>query len=142
MDCLGTVNVWIFWPPFFTVTVRLVVPAGIFTNVGLNAKSLWSISTVPPVAVAVPWLLTLPDSFTGGFALLATVPNALGATSANGTSAATIAIPPMMTLRMECSSIGVRVRGVLRLSLIHISEPTRLGMISYAVFCLKKKKKK
>ena len=32
-------------------------------------------------------------------------------------------------------------RGVF-LSLIHISEPTRLGMISYAVFCLKKKKKK
>ena len=27
----------------------------------------------------------------------------------------------------------------LELSLIHISEPTRLGMISYAVFCLKKK---
>src|SRR5450759_71391 len=27
---------------------------------------------------------------------------------------------------------------VERLSLIHISEPTRLGMISYAVFCLKK----
>src|SRR5450756_2836844 len=26
----------------------------------------------------------------------------------------------------------------LILSLIHISEPTRLGMISYAVFCLKK----
>src|SRR5450756_1207319 len=32
------------------------------------------------------------------------------------------------------------VPGVL--SLIHISEPTRLGMISYAVFCLKKKKDK
>src|SRR5450756_3045808 len=28
----------------------------------------------------------------------------------------------------------------MHLSLIHISEPTRLGMISYAVFCLKKKK--
>ena len=28
----------------------------------------------------------------------------------------------------------------IMLSLIHISEPTRLGMISYAVFCLKKKK--
>src|SRR5450759_3156155 len=26
----------------------------------------------------------------------------------------------------------------VRLSLIHISEPTRLGMISYAVLCLKK----
>src|SRR5450756_439571 len=32
-----------------------------------------------------------------------------------------------------------RLRGLLHLSLIHISEPTRLGMISYAVFCLKKK---
>src|SRR5665648_1146603 len=31
--------------------------------------------------------------------------------------------------------------GMAMLSLIHISEPTRLGMISYAVFCLKKKKK-
>src|SRR5450756_2736594 len=31
---------------------------------------------------------------------------------------------------------------VMELSLIHISEPTRLGMISYAVFCLKKKKTK
>ena len=30
---------------------------------------------------------------------------------------------------------------IKELSLIHISEPTRLGMISYAVFCLKKKKK-
>eukprot|EP00658_Telonema_sp_P-2_P008744 TRINITY_DN13300_c0_g2_i4.p1 TRINITY_DN13300_c0_g2~~TRINITY_DN13300_c0_g2_i4.p1 ORF type:complete len:113 (-),score=22.90 TRINITY_DN13300_c0_g2_i4:13-351(-) len=30
----------------------------------------------------------------------------------------------------------------LTLSLIHISEPTRLLSISYAVFCLKKKKKK
>ena len=28
-----------------------------------------------------------------------------------------------------------------RLSLIHISEPTRLRRISYAVFCLKKKKR-
>ena len=28
--------------------------------------------------------------------------------------------------------------GMQGLSLIHISEPTRLGMISYAVFCLKK----
>src|SRR5450756_45760 len=35
--------------------------------------------------------------------------------------------------------VGDAVQG---LSLIHISEPTRLGMISYAVFCLKKKKKK
>ena len=32
------------------------------------------------------------------------------------------------------------IRELQSLSLIHISEPTRLGMISYAVFCLKKKK--
>src|SRR5674476_1532939 len=31
---------------------------------------------------------------------------------------------------------------VYNLSLIHISEPTRQAEISYAVFCLKKKKKK
>src|SRR5450756_3092814 len=38
---------------------------------------------------------------------------------------------------------AVTLRGVHQdLSLIHISEPTRLGMISYAVFCLKKKKRK
>src|SRR5665648_1226805 len=40
--------------------------------------------------------------------------------------------------RMKGADIGF----VYDLSLIHISEPTRLGMISYAVFCLKKKKKK
>src|SRR5450756_1315317 len=33
--------------------------------------------------------------------------------------------------------VGPNCLGII-LSLIHISEPTRLGMISYAVFCLKK----
>ena len=36
---------------------------------------------------------------------------------------------------------GSGVSGVYGLSLIHISEPTRQEAISYAVFCLKKKKK-
>src|SRR5450759_2499001 len=31
---------------------------------------------------------------------------------------------------------GMTVEQTIPLSLIHISEPTRLGMISYAVFCL------
>src|SRR5450756_2723645 len=43
----------------------------------------------------------------------------------------------------DFSDIILESRGdaedVLDLSLIHISEPTRLGMISYAVFCLKNK---
>src|SRR5450756_550385 len=46
---------------------------------------------------------------------------------------------PMRARRKEIRKDGGKVR-VLSLSLIHISEPTRLGMISYAVFCLKKKK--
>eukprot|EP00658_Telonema_sp_P-2_P003875 TRINITY_DN11447_c0_g1_i1.p1 TRINITY_DN11447_c0_g1~~TRINITY_DN11447_c0_g1_i1.p1 ORF type:complete len:132 (+),score=30.19 TRINITY_DN11447_c0_g1_i1:92-487(+) len=37
---------------------------------------------------------------------------------------------------------GLGFGQVRHLSLIHISEPTRLLSISYAVFCLKKKKKK
>ena len=35
-----------------------------------------------------------------------------------------------------------KIRDIPLLSLIHISEPTRQAEISYAVFCLKKKKKK
>src|SRR5450756_2122298 len=38
------------------------------------------------------------------------------------------------------SGVGAVMGSKNLLSLIHISEPTRLGMISYAVFCLKKKK--
>src|SRR5678815_3822556 len=38
--------------------------------------------------------------------------------------------------------LDVHVPDPIILSLIHISEPTRLLSISYAVFCLKKKKKK
>ena len=34
---------------------------------------------------------------------------------------------------------GERIVALTMLSLIHISEPTRLQLISYAVFCLKKK---
>src|SRR5678809_720828 len=37
---------------------------------------------------------------------------------------------------------GLPLVQCLELSLIHISEPTRQAEISYAVFCLKKKKKK
>ena len=42
---------------------------------------------------------------------------------------------------LKCYAEQLQAVGNLILSLIHISEPTRLGMISYAVFCLKKKKK-
>ena len=44
---------------------------------------------------------------------------------------------------VSAASNGIdRVQGDYMLSLIHISEPTRLRSISYAVVCLKKKKHK
>eukprot|EP00658_Telonema_sp_P-2_P080864 TRINITY_DN8138_c0_g1_i3.p1 TRINITY_DN8138_c0_g1~~TRINITY_DN8138_c0_g1_i3.p1 ORF type:complete len:356 (+),score=107.28 TRINITY_DN8138_c0_g1_i3:132-1199(+) len=49
---------------------------------------------------------------------------------------AKIPVPPVQSQDHE------HVFAVQELSLIHISEPTRLLSISYAVFCLKKKKKK
>ena len=42
-------------------------------------------------------------------------------------------------IKVPASKFRLKILEVLKLSLIHISEPTRLGMISYAVFCLKKK---
>src|SRR5450756_821553 len=49
----------------------------------------------------------------------------------------------LSTGRLFDERFRMRTRGgsYRHLSLIHISEPTRLGMISYAVFCLKKQKK-
>src|SRR5450756_1895563 len=54
-----------------------------------------------------------------------------------------VTLPPPFSVYMEPFiklALG-NGRTKVGLSLIHISEPTRLGMISYAVFCLKKKKK-
>src|SRR5450756_2953505 len=48
-------------------------------------------------------------------------------------------IDPLGFLMLIVAGFGW-AKPVQFLSLIHISEPTRLGMISYAVFCLKKKK--
>ena len=44
--------------------------------------------------------------------------------------------PLVGTESCQAKHLGV----IVELSLIHISEPTRLRRISYAVFCLKKKK--
>ena len=48
---------------------------------------------------------------------------------------------PLVQYFMHSSARNFQIGGqLLLLSLIHISEPTRLLSISYAVFCLKKKK--
>src|SRR5450759_3933868 len=52
-------------------------------------------------------------------------------------------VPLVIAETGATASVGSRMQVPIsadrfdRLSLIHISEPTRLGMISYAVFCLK-----
>eukprot|EP00825_Cyclidium_porcatum_P004942 TRINITY_DN12356_c0_g1_i1.p1 TRINITY_DN12356_c0_g1~~TRINITY_DN12356_c0_g1_i1.p1 ORF type:complete len:169 (-),score=9.33 TRINITY_DN12356_c0_g1_i1:62-568(-) len=62
---------------------------------------------------------------------------------------ANINLPNAVPLQLQCNqwedfqhlATGAQAAAfTYKLSLIHISEPTRLGMISYAVFCLKKKK--
>ena len=49
---------------------------------------------------------------------------------------------PVATKPVLDKKYNIAVAGTGYLSLIHISEPTRRTPISYAVFCLKKKKKK
>src|SRR5659263_780327 len=43
---------------------------------------------------------------------------------------------PVSNLLMRLGGVTKPYRNLQGISLIHISEPTRLGMISYAVFCL------
>ena len=51
------------------------------------------------------------------------------------------ALVVVIAQQLEARADVVGVDAVADLSLIHISEPTRLLSISYAVFCLKKKNK-
>src|SRR5450756_593947 len=97
---------------------RAVLPS-LFTTVGFGTATAGSL-----IAAAT---LSAPTSFVTYFAarLALTIPP----TPLSGSMAAYI---PTVTAP---DAIGPH-----HLSLIHISEPTRLGMISYAVFCLKNKK--
>ena len=57
--------------------------------------------------------------------------------------AVTVKLEPAMVMALSVTLVtgfSSMILSLLRLSLIHISEPTRLLSISYAVFCLKKKK--
>src|SRR5678815_2109628 len=61
--------------------------------------------------------------------------------AATGTSLGALLLPVGALGAWEYYRRGdLNIRASLLLSLIHISEPTRLLSISYAVFCLKKKK--
>src|SRR5450759_5879438 len=94
----------------------------------LFALVLVAMMAVPTMSVAAQPPVDLGT--TSGFAVLAggTITNT-GPTTITG------------DVGLSPGSAFVDTGVTLNLSLIHISEPTRLGMISYAVFCLKKKKK-
>eukprot|EP00658_Telonema_sp_P-2_P071078 TRINITY_DN6039_c0_g1_i3.p1 TRINITY_DN6039_c0_g1~~TRINITY_DN6039_c0_g1_i3.p1 ORF type:complete len:290 (+),score=76.72 TRINITY_DN6039_c0_g1_i3:69-938(+) len=77
----------------------------------------------------------------------AAVGTAEGAASASKSAGAEVAERPASVGTADLVGTATAVAGgadlgTTTLSLIHISEPTRLLSISYAVFCLKKKKKK
>ena len=56
-----------------------------------------------------------------------------------GKVAELLKLSAMLNKKPDELSGGQQQRTALALSLIHISEPTRPRLISYAVFCLKKK---
>eukprot|EP00658_Telonema_sp_P-2_P019044 TRINITY_DN1746_c0_g1_i3.p1 TRINITY_DN1746_c0_g1~~TRINITY_DN1746_c0_g1_i3.p1 ORF type:complete len:129 (-),score=12.17 TRINITY_DN1746_c0_g1_i3:30-416(-) len=58
-----------------------------------------------------------------------------------GSVAFLLCLIPTAGLLVKPATLAQETIASLNLSLIHISEPTRLLSISYAVFCLKKKKK-
>src|SRR5450759_3482761 len=77
------------------------------------------------------------DAAAANAAAPASATNPAATTPAATTPAAgAVAAAPATGTTHEVKMIGDATG--YRLSLIHISEPTRLGMISYAVFCLKK----
>eukprot|EP00658_Telonema_sp_P-2_P036033 TRINITY_DN26126_c0_g1_i1.p1 TRINITY_DN26126_c0_g1~~TRINITY_DN26126_c0_g1_i1.p1 ORF type:complete len:236 (-),score=48.81 TRINITY_DN26126_c0_g1_i1:20-727(-) len=61
--------------------------------------------------------------------------------TSNGLIIKTIGVGGVLPANSSTAPKPPTYNGVSSLSLIHISEPTRLLSISYAVFCLKKKKK-
>src|SRR5450756_1394496 len=93
-----------------------------------------------PVSLAVILLLAHQDAYLGGTFLVVDVEQAAVADELLIASQTDVHVDHVVAGGL-CDDIVIP--GILLLlSLIHISEPTRLGMISYAVFCLKKKKKK
>eukprot|EP00658_Telonema_sp_P-2_P073767 TRINITY_DN62881_c0_g1_i1.p2 TRINITY_DN62881_c0_g1~~TRINITY_DN62881_c0_g1_i1.p2 ORF type:complete len:104 (+),score=35.94 TRINITY_DN62881_c0_g1_i1:145-456(+) len=59
----------------------------------------------------------------------------------DGDARSLLPIPPTLRQTQYQRLQNLLATEIQQLSLIHISEPTRLLSISYAVFCLKKKKK-
>src|SRR5678816_3263686 len=86
-----------------------------------SARFLWWVRGVILVAWAIVLFLGVPNTVREANRILASR-------------------PPGVARSQELRDLVVETV-ILYVSLIHISEPTRLLSISYAVFCLKKKKR-
>eukprot|EP00658_Telonema_sp_P-2_P016371 TRINITY_DN16352_c0_g1_i10.p1 TRINITY_DN16352_c0_g1~~TRINITY_DN16352_c0_g1_i10.p1 ORF type:complete len:576 (-),score=150.42 TRINITY_DN16352_c0_g1_i10:23-1750(-) len=100
-------------------------PVGSFSNITLLTASTDCWDCTPGSYCMLPGRTTVTGICEAGFYC------------ARGSNSSRPNLPQVPT-----SKGGVCPAGRYCLSLIHISEPTRLLSISYAVFCLKKKKKK
>src|SRR5665648_1259439 len=102
--------------------------SGIFNAIAAGASYNWSVTDAGNCTPVTGFIsITQPALLTG----LATIENAScpGASTGSAIAIASGGVAPY--------SYSWNTTPTQTLSLIHISEPTRLGMISYAVFCLK-----
>ena len=90
--------------------------------------------TVTKDGVSVAKEIELENKFENmGAQMIKQVASQTNDEAGDGTTTATVLAQSIVNEGNKAVAAG------MNLSLIHISEPTRLGMISYAVFCLKKK---
>src|SRR5678816_3388293 len=112
---------------------------------GSWARARWAIVIAPMLTAAS--VLSYPggtvhDEATRGYSFTHNFLSDLGSTVAfnsqrNVVGAVLFGVSVLIMVLVLAGSIVAVVRLLSALSLIHISEPTRLLSISYAVFCLK-----
>eukprot|EP00658_Telonema_sp_P-2_P045681 TRINITY_DN3366_c0_g3_i1.p1 TRINITY_DN3366_c0_g3~~TRINITY_DN3366_c0_g3_i1.p1 ORF type:complete len:506 (+),score=97.55 TRINITY_DN3366_c0_g3_i1:128-1645(+) len=114
-------------------------------NVNVNDPSIYTTTPPPAAATTSTSAASVEGGVTTTTVIVGTLPSKTSSTTINKNIHQHLIGPPHLApLLTQCTAINPADRPTaksLLLSLIHISEPTRLLSISYAVFCLKKKKK-
>src|SRR5450756_2820887 len=127
-----------------SLTASSIEEKSSFSKTSSEASRATSVP-LPPIAIPIWADFKAGASLTPSPVIATISPFALRASTIRSFCSGTT-LAKMFTGFMRSSSTSSSMASssspVIYLSLIHISEPTRLGMISYAVFCLKKKKQK
>src|SRR5450756_2730310 len=110
------------------------------TNLTLNGTSTVAIET-GSITLTAPSTITVSNSLGSSAKITGSGSIQLGAGPCviNVSNGAVLEVYPSVQGAAAITKTGgghLHFYGANTLSLIHISEPTRLGMISYAVFCL------